>query len=106
LQLIDLGLGWSYPCDIWSAGCILVELCTVCLSLSKRLHLYLSILWFLFYKMRLSITGRSFISDSWKFRTSCNDGKGTWIITTAHVEESRVSDLSCETLNWLILKVW
>jgi dual-specificity kinase len=24
------GLGWSYPCDIWSVGCILVELCTVC----------------------------------------------------------------------------
>ena len=22
------GLGWSYPCDIWSVGCILVELCT------------------------------------------------------------------------------
>lgn len=29
------GLGWSYPCDIWSVGCILVELCSVffnCLS--------------------------------------------------------------------------
>ncbi|CAM8980085.1 unnamed protein product [Rhodiola kirilowii] len=25
---IILGLGWSYPCDIWSVGCILVELCT------------------------------------------------------------------------------
>lgn len=25
------GLGWSYPCDIWSVGCILVELCSVCL---------------------------------------------------------------------------
>ncbi|XWS60346.1 hypothetical protein CRYUN_Cryun07bG0027900 [Craigia yunnanensis] len=23
-----LGLGWSYPCDIWSVGCIYVELCT------------------------------------------------------------------------------
>lgn len=21
-----LGLGWSYPCDLWSCGCILVEL--------------------------------------------------------------------------------
>ncbi|KAL0330766.1 UNVERIFIED_CONTAM: Serine/threonine-protein kinase AFC3 [Sesamum angustifolium] len=25
---IILGLGWAYPCDIWSVGCILVELCT------------------------------------------------------------------------------
>ncbi|CDP13250.1 unnamed protein product [Coffea canephora] len=25
---VILGLGWSYPCDIWSAGCILVELCS------------------------------------------------------------------------------
>ncbi|KAK4388873.1 Serine/threonine-protein kinase AFC3 [Sesamum angolense] len=25
---IILGLGWTYPCDIWSIGCILVELCT------------------------------------------------------------------------------
>ncbi|KAF2282241.1 hypothetical protein GH714_043882 [Hevea brasiliensis] len=23
---VILGLGWSYPCDIWSVGCILVEL--------------------------------------------------------------------------------
>eukprot|EP00268_Persea_americana_P006329 TRINITY_DN1229_c0_g1_i18.p1 TRINITY_DN1229_c0_g1~~TRINITY_DN1229_c0_g1_i18.p1 ORF type:complete len:326 (-),score=49.19 TRINITY_DN1229_c0_g1_i18:434-1411(-) len=25
---IILGLGWSYPCDMWSVGCILVELCS------------------------------------------------------------------------------
>ncbi|KAK4376947.1 hypothetical protein RND71_003243 [Anisodus tanguticus] len=25
---VILGLGWSYPCDLWSAGCILVELCS------------------------------------------------------------------------------
>ncbi|KAH9776463.1 serine/threonine-protein kinase AFC2 [Citrus sinensis] len=25
---VILGLGWTYPCDIWSVGCILVELCT------------------------------------------------------------------------------
>lgn len=23
------GLGWTYPCDLWSVGCILVELCAV-----------------------------------------------------------------------------
>lgn len=27
-QHIILGLGWTYPCDIWSVGCILVELCS------------------------------------------------------------------------------
>ncbi|TXG58557.1 hypothetical protein EZV62_016386 [Acer yangbiense] len=26
---VILGLGWNYPCDLWSAGCILVELCSV-----------------------------------------------------------------------------
>ncbi|KAG0600875.1 hypothetical protein M758_11G067900 [Ceratodon purpureus] len=25
---VILGLGWTYPCDIWSVGCILVELCS------------------------------------------------------------------------------
>lgn len=25
---VILGLGWSYPCDMWSIGCILVELLT------------------------------------------------------------------------------
>ncbi|CAM8892330.1 unnamed protein product [Rhodiola kirilowii] len=25
---VILGLGWTYPCDLWSIGCILVELCT------------------------------------------------------------------------------
>lgn len=25
---VVLGLGWSYPCDLWSLGCILVELLT------------------------------------------------------------------------------
>ncbi|KAL5729294.1 dual-specificity kinase [Ranunculus cassubicifolius] len=25
---VILGLGWSYPCDLWSIGCILVEFCT------------------------------------------------------------------------------
>lgn len=26
------GLGWNYPCDLWSVGCILVELCSVSLQ--------------------------------------------------------------------------
>ncbi|KAI5669359.1 hypothetical protein M9H77_19212 [Catharanthus roseus] len=24
---IILGLGWSYPCDMWSIGCVIIELC-------------------------------------------------------------------------------
>lgn len=27
--LFPQGLGWNYPCDMWSVGCILVELCSV-----------------------------------------------------------------------------
>jgi dual-specificity kinase len=26
---VILGVGWNYPCDLWSIGCILVELCSV-----------------------------------------------------------------------------
>ncbi|KAL7177572.1 hypothetical protein ACSBR2_030849 [Camellia fascicularis] len=26
---VILGLGWNYPCDLWSVDCILVELCSV-----------------------------------------------------------------------------
>uniref|UniRef100_A0A1D1XP77 dual-specificity kinase n=1 Tax=Anthurium amnicola TaxID=1678845 RepID=A0A1D1XP77_9ARAE len=25
---VILGLGWNYPCDLWSVGCILIELCS------------------------------------------------------------------------------
>jgi serine/threonine protein kinase len=25
---VIFGLGWTYPCDLWSVGCILVELCS------------------------------------------------------------------------------
>ncbi|XP_019057306.1 PREDICTED: serine/threonine-protein kinase AFC1 isoform X2 [Tarenaya hassleriana] len=25
---VILGIGWNYPCDLWSVGCILVELCS------------------------------------------------------------------------------
>ena len=24
--MFSAGLGWNYPCDLWSVGCILVEL--------------------------------------------------------------------------------
>ncbi len=26
--LLQIGLGWTYPADIWSVGCILIELYT------------------------------------------------------------------------------
>jgi dual-specificity kinase len=26
--MLNIGLGWSYPCDVWSIGCILVEFFT------------------------------------------------------------------------------
>lgn len=33
--LFSVGLGWNYPCDLWSVGCILVELCSVSNSKAK-----------------------------------------------------------------------
>ncbi|KAJ0793788.1 putative dual-specificity kinase CMGC-CLK family [Helianthus annuus] len=33
---VILGLGWNYPCDLWSVGCILVELCSVSVLFSLR----------------------------------------------------------------------
>lgn len=49
-----LGLGWTYPCDIWSIGCILVELCSVCgfipalilpvIPFTKYIYIYMSCL--------------------------------------------------------------
>ncbi|KAG5522980.1 hypothetical protein RHGRI_034951 [Rhododendron griersonianum] len=36
---VILGLGWSYPCDVWSVGCILVELCSVRLAILTTLVL-------------------------------------------------------------------
>ena len=52
---VILGLGWSYPCDMWSVGCIMVELLTgvwecvrvcvcvyvcVCVFMCGSLHVY------------------------------------------------------------------
>ncbi|CAN6448256.1 unnamed protein product [Victoria cruziana] len=34
---VILGLGWNYPCDLWSVGCILVELCSVSLAFGWHL---------------------------------------------------------------------
>ncbi|KAJ8772268.1 hypothetical protein K2173_027445 [Erythroxylum novogranatense] len=35
---VILGLGWSYPCDVWSVGCILVELCTALFQTHENLE--------------------------------------------------------------------
>ena len=41
---VILGLGWTYPCDIWSCGCILVELATGDALFQARSRLWLPIL--------------------------------------------------------------
>jgi dual-specificity kinase len=41
LVLIFLGLGWNYPCDMWSIGCILVELCSVNLAMTIFCYIFL-----------------------------------------------------------------
>ncbi|KAJ6316398.1 hypothetical protein OIU78_019647 [Salix suchowensis] len=35
---VILGLGWNYPCDIWSVGCILVELCSALFQTHENLE--------------------------------------------------------------------
>lgn len=98
--LYIVGLGWSYPCDIWSVGCILVELCTVCPYFRKHpAEAPLSILWN--PDLGASIAGWSFVSDPRKFRALSHDGEGTWSITAAYVQESWVSELLLElAFNW------
>nr|GEW39219.1 serine/threonine-protein kinase AFC2 isoform X1 [Tanacetum cinerariifolium] len=39
---VILGHGWSYPCDIWSVGCILVELCSALGNNRRRRSFYKS----------------------------------------------------------------
>lgn len=87
--LYIVGLGWSHSCDIWSVGCILVELCTVCFAHWDSVHTFVNLLQFWLSVLNV---GRSFVSDSWKFRAPCHDGEGTWSTTNAYVEESRVSE--------------
>jgi len=40
---VILGLGWTYPCDIWSCGCILVELATGDALFQARTRLWLPV---------------------------------------------------------------
>ena len=39
---VILGLGWTFPCDIWSCGCILVELATGDALFQARAHGWLA----------------------------------------------------------------
>ena len=90
---IFAGLGWSYPCDIWSVGCILVELCTVRFLISSC-QLFV-IVWVMpLYSLFLHIigTGWGVVSNTWELGAPCNDGTCSWSPPTAYVEESRVSD--------------
>ena len=52
------GLGWSYPCDLWSVGCILAELCSVChpttrLSLMSLAYIKIFLLGIIFHLINL-----------------------------------------------------
>lgn len=110
---IHVGLGWSYPCDIWSVGCILVELCTVWIW--TLLLYFLVILWnhiciycYLLIMCALTVqlcnwfAGGGFISNPWEFGAPSNDGEGPWAPTSAYAEESRVCILS-STSSWMSL---
>ena len=82
------GLGWSYPCDIWSVGCILVELCSVCISLI----LFVGILgmvhvWFNHWPL---FTGWDAVPDPRELGTSGNDGESSRSSSAAHAGKSRV----------------
>lgn len=52
------------------------------------------------------VTGWGFVSNSWEFRASCYDGTRSRSSSTAHVEESRVSDpVSVDSLALLRIKL-
>lgn len=85
-----IGLGWSYPCDIWSVGCILVELCTVSLKFFGSVDLLTTKTGIYAYP-RTSFIGWGIISNSWESRAPGNDGAGAWTIASAYVEKSGVS---------------
>jgi hypothetical protein len=85
-----LGHGWSYPCDMWSVGCILVELCSVCVSFvlfisvpEKGACLIESLAsWF--------FIGWDIIPDPWEFGTLGNDGESSRSCPKAHAGKNRV----------------
>ncbi|CAN7135481.1 unnamed protein product [Brassica rapa subsp. narinosa] len=42
---VILGVGWNYPCDLWSTGCILVEICFALFQTPENLeHLGLAMM--------------------------------------------------------------
>lgn len=92
------GLGWNYPCDIWSVGCILVELCTVCTSNALYLsHCQTSLCYVHLVGSYLVIyfhIGWGLVPNSWEFGAPCNDGACSRSFTFSNVEESRVSSCS------------
>lgn len=106
------GLGWTYPCDLWSVGCILVELCSVCNI--RRIIIWCPLLWFplLRYLTRNALlsahlfgssylspggwawdSGRCVVSNSWEFGASCYDGARPRPYTSTYDQESRVSSI-------------
>ncbi|AQK96370.1 Serine/threonine-protein kinase AFC3 [Zea mays] len=82
---IILGLGWSFPCDIWSVGCILVELCSV-----RSLHtLYFSSTSLVIVFLTSHFLGGSIVSDTRESGTPSNDGEGFGTSTRGYDTESK-----------------
>jgi len=83
---IILGLGWSFPCDIWSVGCILVELCSV-----RSLHtLYFSSTSLVIVFLTSHFLGGSIVSDTRESGTPSNDGEGFGTSTRGYDTESKL----------------
>ena len=85
LMLLNIplaGLGWSLPCDIWSVGCILVELCSVRLLVMPVFPL---LPWYMV--LTLKFIGGGIVSDTWEPGTPSNDGEGFGTRTRAHDTE-------------------
>lgn len=80
-------LGWSYPCDMWSIGCILIELYTgsalfqVCCA-----HKVSDLSWGFF----ANPSPPMHISDAREFGTFGDDGGDPWTPTVVHAGKNRV----------------
>jgi hypothetical protein len=107
------GLGWTYPCDLWSVGCILVELCSVCdichivaraklklhcllltsahcLSHSKVTCTFFHINFRVCWSSGIDLAGRCLVSDTWEPGAFGDDGASAWAHSSTHGQKGRV----------------